>query len=162
MANLVGLAAAIARVAPTVARDGIRALPGDPVVYAATTVHMSVVKAAAILGLGRNAVRQIAVDDRFCIDVHQLQRAISDDRRAGRLPICMVANAGDVNTGAVDPLPELGRIARDRGRSAPAVESRLALPTHEHGGRIAPQRLGQRVVEIAAGDTDVPQQTVVE
>src|SRR3712207_7387247 len=33
-----------------------------------------------------------------------LDRAIEEDRTAGRVPICVVANAGDVNTGAIDPL----------------------------------------------------------
>jgi aromatic-L-amino-acid/L-tryptophan decarboxylase len=89
---------------PDVSRRGIRSLPGEPVVYASALVHMSIPRAAAMLGLGRDAMRLIPVDDACRMDVAALEGAIEEDRRAGRLPLCVVVNAGDVNTGAVDPI----------------------------------------------------------
>ena len=110
MANLVGLAAATASASPDVARRGVRALPGDPVVYASDAVHMSVPKAAATLGLGRDAIRRIDTDGALRMRPEALDRAIIADRAAGRLPVCVVANAGEVNTGAVDPLDEVADV----------------------------------------------------
>ncbi len=109
-ANLIALAAAVAHVCPDVTRRGIRSLPADPVVYASETVHMSIPKAAAALGLGREAVHPIGIDAGRRMDVPALERAIAADRRLGRLPICVIANAGDVNTGAVDPLDHLADV----------------------------------------------------
>ncbi len=79
--------------------------------YASTETHHSIEKAAALLGLGRENVRAIAVDDRFQIRPDDLVAQITADLAAGHLPFCVVGNAGTVNTGACDPLPELREIA---------------------------------------------------
>jgi len=110
MANFVALMAATAAAHPEVARRGVRALTGDPVVYASSMTHMSIPKAAAMAGLGRDAVRRVPVDAELEMDAAALDRAIGDDRRAGRVPICVVANAGDVNTGAIDPIDALADV----------------------------------------------------
>jgi glutamate/tyrosine decarboxylase-like PLP-dependent enzyme len=115
MANMVAIAAATAAAHPDVPRRGVRALPGDPVVYASTAVHMSVPKAAAIAGLGRGAVRTLPVDSEYRLDPAALDRAIDEDRRAGRVPVCVVVNVGDVNTGAIDPLEAVGAVCRRHG-----------------------------------------------
>jgi len=49
------------------------------------------------------------------IDLDILQAALDDDAAAGRAQVAVVGCAGDVNTGLVDPLPDLARIAHDRG-----------------------------------------------
>lgn len=115
MANLVGLAAATAAAHPDVVRRGVRALPGEPVIYASAMVHMSIPKAAAMLGLGRDAVRRIPAGADFRMDVAALDRAIAEDRAAGRVPFCVVANGGEVNTGAVDPLEAVAGVCRRHG-----------------------------------------------
>jgi glutamate/tyrosine decarboxylase-like PLP-dependent enzyme len=73
---------------------------------------MSIPKAAAIAGLGRDAVRRVPVDADFRIDVDALDNAMTADRRAGRMPVCVVANAGDVNIGAIDPLERMAEVCR--------------------------------------------------
>jgi glutamate/tyrosine decarboxylase-like PLP-dependent enzyme len=112
MANLVGVVAALTAAHPDAARRGVRSLPGDPVIYASRLVHMSVPKAAAIAGLGRDAVRMLAVDAEYRLDVDVLDQALQEDRRAGRVPVCVVVNAGDVNTGAVDPIEAVADVCR--------------------------------------------------
>ena len=115
MANFVALAAAIVAAHPDVAHRGVRALPGDPVVYASAFTHMSIPKAAAMAGLGRDAVRHVPTDANGRMDAASLDRAIADDRSAGRISICVVANAGDVNTGIVDALDAIADVCRRHG-----------------------------------------------
>jgi glutamate/tyrosine decarboxylase-like PLP-dependent enzyme len=45
------------------------------------------------------------------MNVAELDRRIAGDRRDGRDPMCIVASAGTVNTGAVDPLDEIADVA---------------------------------------------------
>ena len=80
--------------------------------YASSETHFSVAKAAALLGIGRENVRLVAVDERFKIRTDDLVTKISADLEAGYVPFCVVANAGTVNTGAVDPLAEIREIAK--------------------------------------------------
>lgn len=106
-ANFMGLA--MAREAKAPAREK-GAQPA--IVYASSEVHMSIPKAMSLLGLGSDNLRRVPVDDAFRLRVDALEDAIAHDRAAGRKAIAIVATAGTVNTGAIDPLPELARIAR--------------------------------------------------
>jgi glutamate/tyrosine decarboxylase-like PLP-dependent enzyme len=105
-ANLMGLAMAREAKAPA-NEHGAQA----GVVYASEEVHMSVPKALALLGVGRANLRLVPVDDRFRMRPDALEAAIAEDRRAGRRAIAVVASAGTVNTGAIDPLEEVAAIA---------------------------------------------------
>jgi glutamate/tyrosine decarboxylase-like PLP-dependent enzyme len=49
------------------------------------------------------------------MDPRDLEARVREDRAAGRLPFLLVASAGTVSTGAVDPLPRLSEIARREG-----------------------------------------------
>jgi glutamate/tyrosine decarboxylase-like PLP-dependent enzyme len=82
------------------------------VAYASEQVHMSIPKAIALLGIGRNNLRLIPVDDGFRMRTDLLEAAIAQDRIAGHLPIVVVATAGTVATGAIDPLTEVAAIAQ--------------------------------------------------
>src|SRR5947207_7914455 len=84
-------------------------------IYASTEVHMSIPKAVALLGLGRQNLRLIPVDSSWRIRVHELEQAIRSDVAAGRVPIAIVASSGTVNTGSIDALRETSRIARRYG-----------------------------------------------
>ena len=107
-ANLMAMAMAREARAPANA-DGVQ--PGG-VLYASSEVHMSIPRAAAILGLGHAGVHQIPVDGSFRMDVEALERTILEDLAAGRTPIAVVASAGTVNTGAIDPLGRIAEVAR--------------------------------------------------
>jgi glutamate/tyrosine decarboxylase-like PLP-dependent enzyme len=119
MANFVGLAVARnARAGFDVRDRGLqRGEPDLPrlLVYASTETHSSVRKAVELLGLGNQALRRIPVASNYTIDVAALRRAIAADRAAGHRPICVVGNAGTVNTGATDDLPALAGLCREEG-----------------------------------------------
>lgn len=102
MANLAAIAAA--RPAKDALFDRLR-------IYASGETHFSVTKAAALLGIGAENARQITVDERFKMRVDDLVANITADLEAGYVPFCVVANAGTVNTGAVDPIAEIRQIA---------------------------------------------------
>ena len=91
---------------------GDEARPGA-VVYASDEVHMSIGKALALLGLGRAALRRVPVDDTFRISVEALEMMIAEDRAAGLTPIAIVASAGTIVTGAIDPLARLADVAAE-------------------------------------------------
>ena len=82
------------------------------VVYASEEVHMSIPKAVALLGLGRKNLRLIPTDENFRMRPEELEKQIEVDRRAGKKAIAVVASAGTVNSGAIDPLPEIADICR--------------------------------------------------
>ena len=84
-------------------------------VYASDEVHMSIPKAVALLGLGRENLRLIPTDENFRMRAGELERAVKEDQRAGKRAIVIVASAGTVNTGSIDPLLEIAAIARRHG-----------------------------------------------
>jgi aromatic-L-amino-acid decarboxylase len=102
MANLTAIAAA---------RQAKDHSSGRLRIYASSETHFSVAKAAALLGIGRENVRHVDVDERFRIQLADLVAKITADLKAGYVPFCVVANAGTVNTGAVDALAEIREVA---------------------------------------------------
>jgi glutamate/tyrosine decarboxylase-like PLP-dependent enzyme len=72
-------------------------------------------KAADLSGLGTASIRWIATDARSRMDVPALRRQLDADAAAGDLPCLVVGTGGSVSTGAVDPLPEIGALCRERG-----------------------------------------------
>jgi len=131
MANLAALAAA---------RQTKDCSSGRLRIYASSETHFSIVKAAALLGIGRENVCHIAVDERFRIRTDDLVVKITADLEAGCVPLCVVANAGTVNTGAVDPLAEIREIA-----------NRFQLWMHVDGSYGALAILAKSARELFAG-----------
>ncbi|MBD9526950.1 pyridoxal-dependent decarboxylase [Paracoccus sp. PAR01] len=114
VANLIGLAVARNNLAGAdIRQDGVAALPQPLRIYASDQVHGCHQKAVELLGLGNNALRRIPSGEDCRIDLAALRRAIAEDRAAGLRPICVIGNAGTVNTGAVDDLATLAAICRD-------------------------------------------------
>ena len=113
MANLAALATARRWKAPAnFVSSGAQALPQAMRVYVSTETHHSIAKAATLLGIGRENVCEIAVDESGKIRIADLEARIAADLGAGHLPFCVVGNAGTVNTGACDPLRELVEVTR--------------------------------------------------
>lgn len=114
MANMIALLVASRRtLGDEASRKGLWAAGSPLVIYASEEVHMSIAKAADILGLGRDQVRAIACDDRQRMRVDSLREQIANDLREGLRPCCVVGSAGTVNTGVVDPLDEIANIAAE-------------------------------------------------
>jgi aromatic-L-amino-acid decarboxylase len=107
LANLMALAMAREARAPA-NEDGAQPC----VVYASDEVHMSIPKAVALLGIGRANLRLIPVEENLRIHVDALAAAIDADQQAGRRGIAVVASAGTIMSGAIDPLAKLAEIAR--------------------------------------------------
>jgi len=110
-ANLMGLA--MAREAKTPANE-VGVSPGG-MVYASQELHMSIPKSIALLGIGRDNLRLISVDPSLRMDTGELERQIAKDKSSGRIPLAVVASAGTVNTGAIDPLAKIAEIAHRHG-----------------------------------------------
>jgi aromatic-L-amino-acid/L-tryptophan decarboxylase len=116
MANFVAmLAARRARTPWDVRVDGIAGGGGALRIYCSAETHTWVQKAADMFGLGTSSVRWIDTDDELRMRVDLLSEAIESDRRAGDVPFLVVATAGSVSTGAIDPLVEIAETARDQG-----------------------------------------------
>jgi aromatic-L-amino-acid/L-tryptophan decarboxylase len=94
-----------------VARDGVAALK-KPRIYASEEMHRSIGRAGAVLGLGRSGVIGLPIDKKRRLDVGALRERLRRDKRAGCVPMAVVANAGSVNTGAVDPIREIWDVCR--------------------------------------------------
>jgi aromatic-L-amino-acid decarboxylase len=109
-ANLMGLA--MARESRIPANDSGILKAGAGVIYASEQVHMAVPKAVAMLGIGRENLHYVPCDDSYRMVPSALERAIRTDEAQGRKPMAVVASAGTVNTGSIDPLPEIAAIAR--------------------------------------------------
>jgi aromatic-L-amino-acid/L-tryptophan decarboxylase len=80
--------------------------------YCSDQVHHSFQKAANLAGFPFANIREVPCDDQFRIRIDALEDAIARDKRDGFTPFMLVGSAGTTNTGAVDDLPALGRIAR--------------------------------------------------
>jgi aromatic-L-amino-acid decarboxylase len=117
-ANLVGLGAARQhageRLGLDPALDGMERLLA-PRVYASPETHHVVMRAMGVLGIGRAGLRLLDLDEHRRADVRQLRALIAEDLAAGHTPVAVVGNAGDVNTGIVDPLPEMAEVAHEHG-----------------------------------------------
>ncbi len=109
-ANLMGLAMAREAKIPANERGLFGANAG--VIYASEQVHMAIPKAVAMLGIGRENLRYIGCDQDYRMIPSQLEEAIRRDQAQGLMPVAVVASAGTVNTGAIDPLREIAAVAQ--------------------------------------------------
>lgn len=114
-ANHTAVVVALTSAFPVLGDDGVRALPGRPVFYLSADGHHSFDKVAHATGLGRAAVRRVALDGAMRLDVADLRRRIAADRRAGELPFMVVGTVGTTGAGAIDPLPDIAEVARTEG-----------------------------------------------
>ena len=139
MANMISLLVASRRKL-NASRQGLWNSGSPMTVYASEEVHMSIPKAADILGFGRDQVRIVACDDRRRMRVDALRQTIENDLREGLRPFCVVASAGTVNTGVVDPLNDIASVAKE-----------FDLWFHVDGAYGAPGVLDERKKHLFAG-----------
>lgn len=90
-------------------------VPGKLVAYTSSQAHSSIEKGIQIAGVGRENLRLIDVDERFAMKPDALEQAMQKDRAAGLVPFFVCATVGTTSSNALDPVPQIGRIARHHG-----------------------------------------------
>jgi glutamate/tyrosine decarboxylase-like PLP-dependent enzyme len=141
MANMIALLIASRRKSGAEAsRKGLWKAGPPMTLYASEAVHMSIPKAADILGFGRDQVRTVRCDERQRMRMDELVPQIKTDQSNGLRPFCVVGSAGTVNTGAIDPLAEIADVARE-----------FDLWFHVDGAYGAPGIVDQRKTALFAG-----------
>ena len=142
VANLVGVAVARHKQAGFDVREHGLQGTDHPLltVYCSTETHSWLDRAAELLGLGRQAIRRIPAGRDYRMDVDALRQTIDVDRSNGCRPICVVATAGTVNTGAIDPLPQLADLCEQE-----------QIWLHVDGAFGALARISRRLRSLVAG-----------
>jgi L-2,4-diaminobutyrate decarboxylase len=136
IANLTALLAARAHVAPDAWQTGV---PADLALLAPRSVHYSITRAAAILGLGEQAVIELDVDEFERIRPDRLTDALERCDAAGRRPLALVATAPATSTGLHDDLHAVGAFCADHGiwLHVDAAHGASALLSERHRGLLA-------------------------
>jgi len=98
-----------------VRRQGVLAAPGPLTAYASTEIHSCNQKAIETLGLGSDGLRRVPVDAGYRLDLAALRRQVAEDRESGRVPFCVIATAGTINTGAIDDLTAIADFCEREG-----------------------------------------------
>jgi aromatic-L-amino-acid decarboxylase len=116
VANLLALGAARQFAFEKIGHDtGAYGLVKAVRVYASAEAHHTIQRSCGVLGIGRRAVQVIACNSQGRMRSDALLEAVKSDLALGILPMAIVANAGTTNTGAIDPLQEIGAIAKEFG-----------------------------------------------
>jgi aromatic-L-amino-acid decarboxylase len=84
-------------------------------VYCSDQAHSSIDKAVILLGLGHDALRKIPSDDQFRMRADALGEAMAEDRRAGIVPMAVVATVGTTSTTSVDPVEAIAGVCEREG-----------------------------------------------
>jgi len=82
------------------------------VIYLSKQVHHCIHKALRIIGLEDVIIRFISLDEFSKINTIELADKIQEDTNKGLSPFMIIASAGTTDTGAIDPLEEMGEIAK--------------------------------------------------
>jgi glutamate/tyrosine decarboxylase-like PLP-dependent enzyme len=111
-ANLSAVVVALTRAFPEYGERGLRSLAATPTIYLTGEAHHSFNKIAHMTGLGRHALRTVATDRDLKMDLDDLARRVSEDRKLGFAPFMVVGTAGTTAAGVIDPLPDLAGFCR--------------------------------------------------
>ena len=116
VATLIALTVARnATIGPDARKLGLAAAAQPLVAYTSSEAHSSVARAMELLGLGSAALRSIPADTAFRLTPELLRQSIHADKAKGNKPLAVIATAGTVNTGAIDPLAEIADICAAEG-----------------------------------------------
>ncbi|KAI2734470.1 hypothetical protein DTO013E5_9159 [Penicillium roqueforti] len=84
------------------------------VAYISEQTHFCVRKALRIIGIPDHQIREIKTDSKFRMNLSLLEKTIDEDLQNHRKPFLLVASCGTTNTGSIDALEDLARIAQGR------------------------------------------------
>jgi aromatic-L-amino-acid decarboxylase len=110
--NLSAVVVALTQAFPNYGDDGLRQFVASPTIYVTGEAHHGFQKLAHMTGIGRRALRRVAMGPDLKMDVEDLARQVAEDRRGGFAPFMVVGTAGTTAAGVIDPLPELARFCR--------------------------------------------------
>ncbi|WP_436515733.1 pyridoxal phosphate-dependent decarboxylase family protein [Ekhidna sp. To15] len=95
---------------------GVKAKDFDKlVIYLSDQTHHSLQKALRIAGLGEAQLRYLSVDSEFRLDIASLEETIETDKSKGLIPFFLNASLGTTNTGTIDPIEAMSKIAERYG-----------------------------------------------
>ena len=140
------------------------------VIYLSEQAHHSIDKAIRIAGLGECIIRHLPLDEKYRIISAALDEQIASDKASGLNPFLVVASAGTTDVGAIDPLAEIGTVAKlhglwyhidaayggffiltDEGKQKlQGIETSDSLVIDPHKGLFLPYGLGVVLVKDAA------------
>lgn len=146
----------------------------DGTLYVSAQAHHSIVKSARFAGLPQDAVRVVHTDESLRMDPASLLAEVRADRARGLRPFLVVASAGTINTGVVDPLGQIADVASEedlwchvdaayggffqlteRGRVALAgIERADSITLDPHKGMFLPYGTGCLLAQDAAALRD--------
>lgn len=108
------MAARQAAAAGDMRQDGIYGESQRLTAYVSAETHTWIEKAADFCGLGASSIRWIETDHRQRMRLDALEVQVESDRRAGHRPFIVVANAGTIGTGAIDPINRMAAFCREQ------------------------------------------------
>jgi glutamate/tyrosine decarboxylase-like PLP-dependent enzyme len=113
MANFVGfLAARKAKANWDIRKLGLAPALGKWRIYTSAETHTWVSKAADLFGLGLDAIQWIPVNADQQMSTADLKQRMEEDKKRGLVPLMVIATAGSVGTGAIDPLNEIAGLCK--------------------------------------------------
>ena len=112
IANLQALAVARNHVIKVQAR-GLAAWDQELAIFASRDAHVSISKAAMVLGIGTDCVCHVDTDDQGRMHIGDLGEKLELAKHNGVCPLAIVATAGTTTTGSIDPLRQIADLARD-------------------------------------------------
>ena len=145
LANMGGIAGALSgKFGPEYKQKGLHAFcnPSVPVIICSQAAHFSILRAAAILGIGNDNVIAVETDQQFRMRLDQLERAL--ERHAN--VVCVVASAGTTNTGAIDRLDGIATLCEKHN-------TWFHVDAAYGGGGLLSQALRSRYVGIERADS---------
>lgn len=83
-------------------------------VYCSDQAHSSIEKGMKIIGLGKENLRKVPVDEDFALIPSKLEEMIKKDLQDGFQPLAVVAAIGTTGSTAIDPLKEIGIICKQK------------------------------------------------
>ncbi|MGI8959243.1 MAG: pyridoxal phosphate-dependent decarboxylase family protein [Bryobacteraceae bacterium] len=110
--NFSAVVVALAHAFPDFGEGGLRQLAASPVIYLTGGAHHGFLKIARMAGLGRGALRTVAMDGNLKMDLVDLAQKVTEDRKSGLAPLMVVGTAGTTAAGVIDPLSDLARFCR--------------------------------------------------
>ena len=115
-------------------------LPARMLAYMTPEAHGCHQKAIELLGLGNAQIRTVPTDDALRMRPNALDAMLAEDGAMGALPVAVVASAGTVNTGAIDPLDEIADVCARHGvwLHVDGAYGAPAVITGEYRSQLAP------------------------